>query len=1195
MKKIISMLLISFIMICIPLTSIAENPGYYQEPYRNQFHFSPEANWMNDPNGMVYYEGEYHLFYQYHPYGTTWGPMHWGHAVSEDLVHWEHLPIALSPDENGQIFSGSAVVDWNNTAGFGKEAMVAIFTHAGEKGQVQSIAYSIDKGRNWEMYKGNPVMPNPPIPDWRDPKVFWHDDTNKWVMSLAAKDKIMFYTSSNLKEWEYASEFGQDGGIQANSLDQTSYAISSEAGGSFSYEGDITLNEKNGREGAGGLVFRADKSANNGYVANLDAKNNVITLSKLVNGKEEELARKTYTLDTFSPYHVKVVTKDEEIQLFVNEQAVIKEADHEFNYGYFGLSAWNSTATFRNVEFENSSNFATNLSKWTVINGIWEDTLDGKSGTAKEDAFTMSGQSGDNFLYEATIDLSKSENGVGSLVFRADANTKNGYFATLDSLNNTLNIMKIENGNVSKLAEKTVSLKTDKNYHVKVSTYDQNIKIYLDGKLIHNVNDSTFSKGQFGLHVSNSSVLFQDVQLGKNIMTDEKNIINHDFESGDLTGWTPIQGNAFTKDHLTDATSFWGGSFDHQGTYHLWGFSDLHKGDDAIGELRSSYFKLGGSGEINLLIGGGNDINNRYVSLVRASDDQELIRQANTKFEDEKYKKYVWDASEFIGEVLYIKAVDNATGGWGHINIDDVQVYNEGSIPNEVDQVVKKPAKREMKQSGIITDWTGVSGEWIPSTNGSNGGIWECPTLIELPIDGDPTKTKWVLQVSINDGAPAGGSGMQYFVGSFDGKTFKNDNPADKVLWADYGADYYAAVDWSGSEGENGEKYWLGWMSNWQYANHTPTSTWRSSTTLPRKMELTQTEDGLRLKQTPVSLNSIRDRKGKVSFTNKVISSDRNLLSNLSEDTFEMIAEFDIKDIDATEFGFKVRKGAKEYTTIGYDVSTKQLFVDRTNSGSFDYGSNVVGKHEGPLTDSNGTVKMHIFVDRSAVEVFGNNGETVITDQIFPDPLSKELELYSKDGKVTLKSLEIYPLKTIWKKNSPFKSKLSGWTTINGNWTDTINGKQGQSDGDAFILAKESGKDFTYEADIKVLDTDSHPNDSEKDTIGNLVGAGALVFRSDSTAKNSYVLNLDVRNNVVKLIKFVNGIGYELVVYNDDGRLNLMTNKEYHLKVVTEDSHIKVYLDNKLIINKKDDTFNEGYFGLNVWSSTVVFNKVKVK
>ncbi|MBR8645744.1 hypothetical protein KEH51_22320 [[Brevibacterium] frigoritolerans] len=123
--------------------------------------------------------------------------------------------------------------------------------------------------------------------------------------------------------------------------------------------------------------------------------------------------------------------------------------------------------------------------------------------------------------------------------------------------------------------------------------------------------------------------------------------------------------------------------------------------------------------------------------------------------------------------MLYIKAVDQATGGWGHINMDDVNVYNEGAMPNEVDQVAKEPEKGDSKESGILTDWSAVSGEWIPSTHGSNGGIWECPTLIELPIDGDPSKTKWVLQVSINDGAPAGGSGMQYFVGTFDGKRLK--------------------------------------------------------------------------------------------------------------------------------------------------------------------------------------------------------------------------------------------------------------------------------------------------------------------------------------------------------------------------------------------------------------------------------------
>ncbi|MGB8955811.1 MAG: glycoside hydrolase family 32 protein, partial [Tumebacillaceae bacterium] len=151
----------------------------YREKFRPQFHFTPPAKWMNDPNGMVYFEGEYHLFYQHYPHGTTWGPMHWGHAVSTDLIHWEHLPIALAPDHNGNIFSGSAVVDWEDTTGFfsGKPGLVAIFTHADETSvsgiyrQRQSLAYSLDKGRTWIMYEGNPVLCNEQISDFRDPKV----------------------------------------------------------------------------------------------------------------------------------------------------------------------------------------------------------------------------------------------------------------------------------------------------------------------------------------------------------------------------------------------------------------------------------------------------------------------------------------------------------------------------------------------------------------------------------------------------------------------------------------------------------------------------------------------------------------------------------------------------------------------------------------------------------------------------------------------------------------------------------------------------------------------------------------------------------------------------------------------------------------------------------------------------------------
>ncbi|GAB3766988.1 glycoside hydrolase family 32 protein [Spirosoma pomorum] len=195
------------------------------EAHREQFHFTPRAHWMNDPNGMIYLKGTYHLFFQYYPDATVWGPMHWGHATSKDMIHWQEQPIALYPDSLGYIFSGSAVLDVNNTSGFGKNGqppLVAIFTHhnpvlekqKSDKTQYQSIAYSLDEGKRWTKYAGNPVLPNPGIVDFRDPKVRWFAAQKKWIMTLATKDRVTFYSSPNLKDWSKESEFGSDAGAR---------------------------------------------------------------------------------------------------------------------------------------------------------------------------------------------------------------------------------------------------------------------------------------------------------------------------------------------------------------------------------------------------------------------------------------------------------------------------------------------------------------------------------------------------------------------------------------------------------------------------------------------------------------------------------------------------------------------------------------------------------------------------------------------------------------------------------------------------------------------------------------------------------------------------------------------------------------------------------------------------------------------
>ncbi|PYH71112.1 glycoside hydrolase family 32 protein [Aspergillus vadensis CBS 113365] len=210
----------------------------YDQPYRGQYHFSPQKNWMNDPNGLLYHNGTYHMFFQYNPGGIEWGNISWGHAVSEDLTQWEEQPVALLARGFGSnvtemYFSGSAVADVNNTSGFGKDGktpLVAMYTSyypvaqtlpsgqtVQEDQQSQSIAYSLDDGLTWTTYDAaNPVIPNPPSPyeaeyqNFRDPFVFWHDESQNWVviLSIAELHKLAIYTSDNLKDWKLVSEFG---------------------------------------------------------------------------------------------------------------------------------------------------------------------------------------------------------------------------------------------------------------------------------------------------------------------------------------------------------------------------------------------------------------------------------------------------------------------------------------------------------------------------------------------------------------------------------------------------------------------------------------------------------------------------------------------------------------------------------------------------------------------------------------------------------------------------------------------------------------------------------------------------------------------------------------------------------------------------------------------------------------------------
>jgi fructan beta-fructosidase len=500
---------------CFCTSFDAHAAGLYQEPWRPQFHFTPDTNWMNDPNGMVFYDGEYHLFYQFNPFGDKWGHMSWGHAVSKDLVRWDHLPIALQEENDVMIFSGSAVIDWKNTSGLGRDGkppMVAIYTghYATKPLQNQHLAYSNDRGRTWTKFAGSPVL-DIGEKDFRDPKVFWHEPTQCWVMvvSWPVPRKVRCYSSPNLKDWTHLSDFG--------------------------------------------------------------------------------------------------------------------------------------------------------------------------------------------------------------------------------------------------------------------------------------------------------------------------------------------------------------------------------------------------------------------------------------------------------------------------------------------------PA-------------------------GSTKGIWECPDLFPLAVEGKRGAEKWALIVNVGSGAPAGGSGCQYFVGDFDGKQFTLDASFPKPLWADWGRDFYAAVSWSGIPKRDGRHLWIGWMSNWDYANEVPTSPWRNAMSIPRELALRDTPDGLRLVQQPIrELTKLRGKRHRLGKASLVEASSWLALLKPVDQLLEIAVEFE-SEPTAEEFGLRFGTGTDEATVIRFLPAQGRLSLDRSQSGRLDFHPKFSGLHEAPVRLADGRLRLHLFLDTSSLEVFANGGEAVLTDLIFPAPGRRQLEVFSTPGfAVTrLRSLEIWELRSAW-------------------------------------------------------------------------------------------------------------------------------------------------------------------------------------
>ena len=858
----------------------------YTEAYRPQFQFSPAKNWMNDPNGLVYYRGEYHLFFQYNPNGDQWGDMSWGHAVSPDLLHWDELPVALKAekDANGNVtqmfFSGSAVVDEKNTSGFGTRdnpAMVAVYTSlypqamtlANGKAvqantQAQSIAYSTDQGRTWTQYAGNPVIALPPAPyadqfhDFRDPKVFWYEPGKKWVMVavLSALHKAVLFSSKDLKNWTFMSEFGP-----ANAV-----------GGVWECPDlfELPVDEARGGHDRDGR------------------------------GRERERAQRKWVLTiNLNP----------------------------------GAPAGGSGAQYFVGQFDGTRFVAEDVIDKTPPAGTVLQNFEG-SGTYAALGWAATGD------FAGQSPAPGNQPGQGGVA---------GYEGT--RLANTF-----VNGDAG--------TGTITSPPFTVSSAYLNLLVG-GGNHPHdpNAGDGTVPPG---------ALLFAGADLeGAAGVTYQQ------------LGWTAtgdLIGRKVPHGAIGDQQAVSG--YEGQGLIDTFFGSELNEGGDMpTGTLTSPTFTIG-KPYINFLIGGGaHPYSSPNPTAVVLKVNGAVVRTA-TGQNNEALNWVNWNVSDLVGKQAQIVVIDDNSGGWGHINADQFMASDQPAQP-----LSRETSVNLLVGGKVVRSATGQNSETLAWKN------WNVAEFAGLQA-----------QIQIADHNTGGWGHLLV------DDIIASDQPKEEAHWIDQGSDFYAAVTWNGVPDDR--RIAIGWMSNWNYAGGTPTSPWRNAQTLPREWHLRVIGGQTKLVQEPV--DELARLRGAPLYTSahRTIASGSTVLAAKGK-ALEIHAEFDAGS--ASTVGFKVRTGANgDETLVGYDAKGGQVFIDRTKSGQSDFDPTFAARHSAPLTAKGGRVHLRILVDWSSVQVFADNGEAVLTDLIYPAPTSDGLALYADGGTAQLKSLTVYPLKSVW-------------------------------------------------------------------------------------------------------------------------------------------------------------------------------------
>lgn len=471
----------------------------------------------------------------------------------------------------------------------------------------------------------------------------------------------------------------------------------------------------------------------------------------------------------------------------------------------------------------------------------------------------------------------------------------------------------------------------------------------------------------------------------------------------------------------------------------------------------------------------------------------------------------------------------------------------------------------EFYRSANLIEWE-FTGEF-GSGEGSHQGVWECPDLFRMPIENCPDENKWVLLVSVNSGAPAGGTGMQYFIGEFDGKSFINDGPPEKISWLDYGKDFYAGVTWNDILPDDGRRLMIGWADNWLYRDELPTSLFKGQFSSVRELRLVKKQDEIRIIQRPAEeIRQLRNQRHEITPCD--IFPDSTLELPVEGNQFEIICELAFKGSHAV-MELMIGDSGRDLIKIVYDRREEKIIFDRTNCNQY-HIEHFRGRFKAPFKLEDEILKLHILVDSSQIELFAGDGSVVMTNLFFGGDPRLRVRLAAGNSPLRLVSGRCYNLSSVW----PDKKSESDLfeNVFDGKWMNTVQGFEGCCAADGLVATTEKSHEFRVQSRLKITSYQSGKSAGLAFGINEMGIGYRVVFDAE---KKEMILFYDKIQ-----------IGKAAVIIN--------TERTYLICVEMKGGNLKVYIDGVELFKEKLNEYTGGALGLCVSETNALFNNIEI-